>query len=203
MENPSTKHTPNVDIELENYSIIEKIGEGGYGIVYKAKQISTGQTVAIKILKFKEIPDQKSIKQQIARFDRETKLCAEINHPNIVKLLDKGFTANQEPFAVFEYISGQTLKDLITLHNGLSADETGVLMGQVLDALVAAHAKGIIHRDLKPHNIMVTQTGTRSHIKILDFGIGIFTHDFRTDDYKDITLTHEVIGTPAYSSPNS
>ncbi len=201
MENPSTKHTPNVDIELENYSILEKIGEGGYGIVYKAKQISTGQTVAIKILKFKEILDQKSIKQQIARFDRETKLCAEINHPNIVKLLDKGFTANQEPFAVFEYISGQTLKDLITLHNGLPADETGVLMGQVLDALVAAHAKGIIHRDLKPHNIMVTQTGTRSHIKILDFGIGIFTHDFRTDDYKDITLTHEVIGTPAYSSP--
>ncbi|WP_108805153.1 TOMM system kinase/cyclase fusion protein [Aquimarina sp. Aq107] len=201
MENPSTKNTPNVDIYLENYTILEKIGEGGYGIVYKAIQISTGQTVAIKILKFKEVLDQKSIKQQTARFDRETKLCAEINHPNIVKLLDKGYTNNQEPFAVFEYISGPTLKDLITLHNGISAEETGFLMGQVLDALVSAHAKGIIHRDLKPHNIMVTKTGTRSHIKILDFGIGIFTHDFRTSDYKDITLTHEVIGTPAYSAP--
>ncbi|SEL68226.1 TOMM system kinase/cyclase fusion protein [Aquimarina amphilecti] len=201
MENPSTKNAPNVDIHLENYTILEKIGEGGYGIVYKAIQVSTGQSVAIKILKFKEVLDQKSIKQQTARFDRETKLCAEINHPNIVKLLDKGYTGNQEPFAVFEYISGQTLKDLITLHNGISAEETGFLMGQVLDALVSAHAKGIIHRDLKPHNIMVTKTGTRSHIKILDFGIGIFTHDFRTSDYKDITLTHEVIGTPAYSAP--
>ncbi|MBQ4802723.1 TOMM system kinase/cyclase fusion protein [Aquimarina sp. MMG015] len=201
MENPSTKNAPNVDIYLENYTILEKIGEGGYGIVYKATQLSTGQLVAIKILKFKETPDQKTIKQQIARFDRETKLCAELNHPNIVKLLDKGYTSNKEPFAVFEYISGETLKDLITLQHGLPADVTGTLMGQVLDALVAAHAQGIIHRDLKPHNIMVTQTGKRSYIKILDFGIGAFTNDFKTNEYKDITLTHEVIGTPAYSAP--
>jgi len=200
MKTPSMNQYTNA-LNLENYEILEKIGEGGYGIVYKAKQASTGQLVAIKILKFKEAPNEKAVKQQVARFDRETKLCAELNHPNIVKLLDKGYTNNQEPFAVFEYISGDTLKDQITLQNGLAADETGVLMGQVLDALVAAHSKGIIHRDLKPHNIMVTKTGTRSHIKILDFGIGAFSNDFKSSEYKDITITNEVIGTPAYSAP--
>lgn len=188
-------------VHLENYKVLEKIGEGGYGLVYKAEQISTGQTVAIKMLKFKESVDGQSKKQQIARFERETHLCAQINHPNIVKLLDKGYTANQEPYAVFEYIWGETLKELIGYTNGIPAEETGVLMGEVLEALVYAHSKGIVHRDLKPYNIMVTKTGTRSHAKILDFGIGAFTNDFRANDYADLTLTQEVIGTPAYCAP--
>ncbi len=189
-------------IELENYTLIEKIGEGGFGHVYKAEQKSTGQLVAIKLLKIANSEfDQQKRKNQIARFERETQLCAEINHPNIVKLIDKGYTSNNEPFAVFEYVTGQTLKDLILQTNGIDPSETGVLMEQVLNALVCAHEKGIVHRDLKPHNIMVTKTGSKNHIKILDFGIGAFTTDFRNNDYKSLTLTKEMLGTPAYSAP--
>ncbi|TSE04657.1 TOMM system kinase/cyclase fusion protein [Aquimarina algiphila] len=201
MKNVSTTHKSDVDIDLKNYRIQEKIGEGGYGKVFKAEQISTGQTVAIKMLKFKDTLSEQSKKQHIARFERETQLCVQINHPNIVTLLDKGYTIDEEPYAVFEYISGETLKDLINRTNGLSAEETGVLMEQVLDALECAHAKGIIHRDLKPHNIMVTKRKTKSYVKILDFGMGTFSYDFKSDDYKDLTLTQEVIGTPAYSAP--
>ncbi|MTI32495.1 TOMM system kinase/cyclase fusion protein [Xanthovirga aplysinae] len=188
-------------LTLDNYVSLQKIGEGGYGLVYKAKQLSTGQTVALKTLKFQDSLDPQKKNHQIARFERETRLCAEINHPHIVRLLDKGFTKNGEPFAVFEYVSGETLKDLIIQKGSLSANDTKELMGQVLDALACAHTKGIVHRDLKPHNIMVTQTGSKSHVKILDFGIGAFTHHFRNLDYKSLTLTQEVVGTPAYSAP--
>ncbi|MEM7036784.1 MAG: TOMM system kinase/cyclase fusion protein, partial [Bacteroidota bacterium] len=177
------------------------IGEGGYGLVYRAEQASTGQRVAIKVLKLDPAAEEMRRKYQIARFERETQLCAELSHPHIVTLLDKGWTKDEVPYAVFEYIEGETLKDMIVRQSGLSAEETGELMGQVLDALAAAHAKGIVHRDLKPHNIMIQQAGSQKHVKILDFGIGAFTREFRTNDYQSLTLTREVMGTPAYSAP--
>lgn len=187
--------------ELNGYRIVEMIGEGGYGFVYAAEQVSTGQRVAVKMLKLDPELDEQKRNYQIARFERESKLCAELNHPHIVGLLDKGITKGNIPFAIFEFIEGDTLKDVIVQKGGLSAVETGELMGQVLDALAAAHKRGIVHRDLKPHNIMVTQSGSQSHIKILDFGIGAFTREFQTNDYKSLTLTREVMGTPAYSAP--
>jgi TOMM system kinase/cyclase fusion protein len=187
-------HTP-------GYLLLEEIGEGGFGTVYKAEQISTGQMVAIKTIKFKEASDPQKQKQYIARFERETEICANMNHPHIVRLIDKGYFENNDPFAVYEFVSGQSLKDHILESGGLSAIETGELMGQVLDALTCAHARGIVHRDLKPHNIMVTKTGSKTHIKVLDFGIGVFTHEVRTLNYKSLTLTQEVLGTPTYSAP--
>ncbi len=154
---------------MKNYISLEKIGEGGNGLVYKAKQISTGQIVALKVLKFGNPENIKRKKSQIARFERETQLCASISHPNIVKLLDKDYTENGDPFAVYEFVTGETLKNLIIRSKGLSATITGELMGQVLDALDCAHSKGIVHRDLKPGNIMVTKSGKKNHIKILGF----------------------------------
>lgn len=189
------------DPSISGYSILEKIGEGGFGLVYKAKQTNTGQLVAIKVLKNTQTVDEQKIVHQKARFERETQLSAQLSHPHIVKLLDKGYTETGEPFAVFEYIAGQTLKDYVIREGGLSATETGELMGQVLDALASAHEQGIVHRDLKPQNLMVTKTGTRNHIKILDFGIGAFTQEYRTKDYKSLTLTKEMVGTPSYSAP--
>lgn len=185
-------------IDKNKYKLIEIVGEGGYGIVYKATQVNTGQFVAIKLLKINTI-DQQSIQQHIDRFDRETKLCAGINHPNIVKLIDKGFSKNNEPFAVFEFIDGDTLKDIIAIKGGLPPSQIGDILGQVLDGLICAHDKGIVHRDLKPHNIMITQSGSRSFVKILDFGTSSFTSNLNTS--KQTTLTNEVIGTPAYSAP--
>lgn len=186
---------------IPNYTLLEKIGEGGFGLVFKAKQSNTGQLVAVKVLKNDLGIDEQKRKHQQARFERETQLSARINHPHIVKLLDKGHTEKGELFAVFEYVAGETLKDYIIRNGALSAVETGVLMGQALDALVCAHEQGIVHRDLKPQNLMVSQTGSQRHIKILDFGIGAFTHEYRTKDYKSLTLTKEMVGTPSYSAP--
>lgn len=186
---------------IKNFKFVEKIGEGGYGFVYKAIQISTGKFVAIKTLKIQEgITDHKK-KQQLARFERETQLCAEINHPNIVQLLDKGCLKNGEPYAIFEYVEGETLKSYILRNKRLPATEMATLMGQVLDALVCAHNKGIVHRDLKPQNVMVSKLGSKTHIKILDFGIGAFTQDHRSLEYQNLTITQDVLGTPTYSAP--
>ncbi len=190
-----------LEISLKGYVLQKEIGKGGFGTVYRAEQISTGQSVAVKIFTFREPDDLKKRNQNIARFERETQICAEINHPHIVKLLDKGYTDDQEPFAVFEYVSGETLKNLILQNGGLSVKETGELMGQVLDALACAHIKGIVHRDLKPDNIMVMKTGSRLHVKVLDFGISVFTQDVHSIDYKKLTLTQEALGTPTYCAP--
>ncbi|EAY30259.1 TOMM system kinase/cyclase fusion protein [Microscilla marina] len=190
-----------INPSIPNYTLLEKIGEGGFGLVYKAKQSNTGQLVAIKVLKNDAGIDEQKHRHQQARFERETQLSAKINHPHIVKLLDKGYTETGELFAVFEYVAGETLKDYIIRNGALPAAETGVLMGQALDALVCAHDQGIVHRDLKPQNLMVSQTGSQRHIKILDFGIGAFTQEHRTKDYKSLTLTKEMVGTPSYSAP--
>ena len=188
-------------MKLANYELLDIIGEGGFGLVYRAKQLSTGQTVAIKVLKFDGNISEQKKQHQIARFDRETQLSAQLNHPHIVKLLDKGTTEDNRMYAVFEYVEGQTLKELVIEKNGLTPTETGDLMGQILDGLASAHAQGIVHRDLKPTNIMVAKTGLKAHAKILDFGIGAFTASFQPKDYALLTLTKETIGTPAYSAP--
>jgi TOMM system kinase/cyclase fusion protein len=174
----------NPDQPISGYRIIELLGEGAFGRVHKAIQITTNQPVAIKIVKPQNT-------QQVARFEREVQICAEISHPYIVKLLDKGYTSDNIPFVVFEYISGTTLKKHILEKGMLTISETKELMGQILDALSCAHDRGIVHRDLKPENIMITRTGTRSYVKILDFGIGAFTQEYVTD----------TAGTPAYAAP--
>ena len=185
------------NLAIPNYELIEKIGEGGFGLVYKGRQSNTEQLVAIKILKT-GINNPENDKQR-ARFERETKLSAQLHHPHIVRLIDKGFTQEGQPFAVFEYIVGETLKQRITLEQGISPVETQLLMGQVLDALISAHAQGIAHRDMKPQNIMITQTGAKPYAKILDFGIGAFIQD--SQDYERVTFTSELIGSPHYIAP--
>ncbi|OJJ22131.1 hypothetical protein BKI52_08830 [marine bacterium AO1-C] len=185
------------DLLIPNYELIEKIGEGGFGLVYKARQNNTGQLVAIKVLKT-GLNAPKDAKQR-ARFERETKLSAQLHHPHIVRLIDKGFTEKGQPFAVFEYIIGETLKQRIILQQGISPVETKLLMSQVLDALISAHTLGIAHRDMKPQNIMVTQTGAKPYAKVLDFGIGAFTQ--HSQDYQSIAFTSELIGSPNYIAP--
>lgn len=201
MENLNTSFRSLKDIQIENYTLISEIGQGGYGVVYKAKQESTNQIVAIKTVQIGENFNQDKKERQIERFERETSLCAEINHPNIVKLLDKGSTSEGVPFAVFEYVSGETLKELIVQEPKLKPEEIGELMGQVLDALACAHEKGIVHRDLKPGNIMCMKSGTKRHVKILDFGISTLIQEVRTEAYEALTISQDFVGTPIYSAP--
>lgn len=174
---------------MEYYSIVEILFEGMHSSVYKAIQKNTRQYVAIKLIRKKML----SGRQLQERFEREVKICAAINHPCIVRLLDTGYTSDHLPFVVFEYIAGITLRQFIQEQGAISLPLAAELMGQVLDALACAHSTGIVHRDLKPENIMITQPGARPYVKVLDFGIGAFTGDsFPADN---------IAGTPAYCAP--
>ncbi|NQZ07979.1 MAG: TOMM system kinase/cyclase fusion protein [Algicola sp.] len=182
------------------YQLFEKIGEGGFGRVYRAKQVNTGQIVAIKFLSLSTEFDEAKKQRYIERFERETLLCSRLQHPNIVRLLDKG-RCGDLLYAVFEYVEGKTLRQTLLDAGSLFPVEAAEIMAQVLDALSHAHEQGVIHRDIKPANIMLTKTGAKTHAKILDFGIGTLVNEVRQLDYKSITLTQETLGTPSYSAP--
>src|SRR5262249_22362957 len=183
------------------WEIVEPIGSGSFGRVYKARQRSTRQLVAIKVLRFVDGDSCADIENQIERFRREARLCAELSHPNIVPLVDSGETADGRLYAVFQYIPGSTLKEILAQEGTLSWNEAAHLMTQVLDALACAHARGIVHRDLKPENIMVTSTGIRRNALVLDFGLGGFWREVGNRSLARLTTTHELMGTPCYAAP--
>lgn len=184
---------------IPGYSHFRVIGEGGFGRVYRARQISTGRTFAIKVARLSEVGEEQR-RRRLARFQRELSLCRDLHHPNIVGLVDQG-EVDALPYAVFEYVEGHTLCDLLRQQGALPPGQAKKLMAQVLDALTCAHQRGIVHRDLKPANIMVMSTGARVAAKVLDFGIGAFLPGFRREDTTAITTSLDSLGTPAYVSP--
>lgn len=186
---------------VPGYRLLEALGQGGFARVFRAVHERTQRTVALKVLRLDATLDDARRSRQLARFWRETALCADLHHPHIVGLLDRGQTSGGDPFAAYEFVPGETLGELVRRGRGLPAAEAGELMGQVLDALACAHARGIIHRDLKPDNIMVTRTGSQAHVVVLDFGISALTEQARGEGYENLTLTREAVGTPAYAAP--
>ncbi|KZN40622.1 TOMM system kinase/cyclase fusion protein [Pseudoalteromonas luteoviolacea] len=187
--------------ESSNYELQNKIGEGGFGKVFKAKQNSTGQIVAIKFLAIEPHCEEQKKQRYIERFKRETSLSSQLQHPNIVRLLNQGQIDEDLLYGVFEFVEGRSLREHLLIEGPFSAPEATDIMSQVLDALIHAHSKGIVHRDIKPANIMLSKTGAKLHAKILDFGIGTLTHDSRQSDFRTLTLTQETLGTPSYSAP--
>lgn len=183
----------------EKYQLLEELGRGANGIVYKALQKSTEKTVAIKLMRSQTLSHSQLTKYQ-QRFLKEASICARLSHPHIVQLLDQGTCEDNTPFAVYEYISGSTLKEYFNDSQKFSIAEFTELMSQALDALAYAHKHEIVHRDLKPSNIMVTKEGAVAHIKILDFGIGTLLNEVQNNKWQ-LTLTNDILGTPTYSSP--
>ncbi|WP_240650203.1 TOMM system kinase/cyclase fusion protein [Pseudoalteromonas rubra] len=183
------------------YELIHKIGEGGFGKVYKAKNKNTDQLVAIKFLALEPHLDEAKKHRYIERFKRETSLSSQLQHPHIVRLLDKGQVDENLLYGVFEYVEGQSLREHLIQEGALDAVDATDIMLQVLDALIHAHQKGIVHRDIKPANIMLTQAGAKTYAKILDFGIGTLSQESRHQDFATLTLTQETLGTPSYSAP--
>ena len=158
--------------KIGHYEIVEKLGEGGMGVVYKAHDTHLGRFVAIKIL-----PPEKVSTERRARFFQEARAASALNHPNIVHIYDIASEGDVD-FIAMEFIAGKALDRAIP-RKGLRVDEVLKIGVQVADALGAAHGVGLIHRDLKPGNVMVTEQG---HVKIVDFGLAKLTEQLGEDE---------------------
>ena len=186
---------------LSHFEILEKLGEGGMGVVYKARDTHLDRLVAIKILP----PDKVGDRDRRLRFVQEAKTASALNHPGIVTIHDIAQHDGVD-FIAMEFVSGRTLDHVIP-RRGLRLNETVDYGIQIADALAAAHAAGIVHRDLKPSNIVVTEQG---RIRILDFGLAKLVERPGTgvwDEGPTNTLTAvataqgAIVGTVAYMSP--
>jgi len=191
---------PEIGQTISHYKILSKIGQGGMGVVYRAEDTNLNRQVAIKVL-----PDMfSSDPERMARFEREAKLLASLNHPNIAAIYGLE-TAEGKRFLVLELVEGETLSQRIA-KGPLPVDEAVEVCRQIADGVEAAHEKGIIHRDLKPANVKITP---ESKVKVLDFGLAKAFHDepSASDQSHSPTLTDQmtrpgvILGTAAYMSP--
>src|SRR5690349_22145934 len=180
---------------LGRYKLLEKIGEGGCGMVYVAEQKEpVRRKVALKVIKL-----GMDTKQVVARFEAERQALAMMDHPNIAKVLDAGTTEQGRPFFVMELVRGIKITDYCDQNNLPTKDRLALFI-KVCQAIQHAHQKGIIHRDIKPSNILVTLHDGQPVPKVIDFGIAKATEGKLTDATV-YTQLHQFIGTPAYMSP--
>ena len=181
--------------KIGRYKILEKVGEGGCGVVYVAEQTEpVRRRVALKVIKL-----GMDTRQVVARFEAERQALAMMDHPNIAKVLDAGSTEQGRPYFIMELVRGIRITDYCD-QNKLSTNERLDLFVKICQAIQHAHQKGIIHRDIKPSNILVTMHDGVPVPKVIDFGIAKAT-DGKLTDATVYTQLHQFIGTPAYMSP--
>ncbi|MDJ0828756.1 MAG: serine/threonine protein kinase [Desulfobacterales bacterium] len=179
--------------KLGQYTLEEKIGEGGMGKVYKASHAILKRPTAVKFLKPEAVnPDT------ITRFEREVQLTSQLTHPNTIEIYDYGHTPEGIFYYAMEYLPGINLAQLIELEGSISPGRVIHILKHICFSLEEAHAIGLVHRDIKPLNVILCERGGQfDAVKLLDFGL---VKDIRAHDIEH-TATHEMTGTPAYVAP--
>jgi serine/threonine-protein kinase len=171
----------------DRFTLLEQVGRGGMGVVWRAREDGSGTEVALKFL-HPAYADDPATRE---RFAREVELSRRVDSPNVVKVLGYGIREGQ-PYIALEFVKGKTLRDAIASHGPYAWPEARELLVQMAAGLAAAHAAGVIHRDLKASNVLVTSDGVA---KLTDFGIA------RALDLTAITRTGSLVGTPTYMAP--
>ncbi len=193
------------------YRIEELLGVGGFARVFRATQVDLGRTVAIKVLKPVRMEADGTVDSDLKRsevegwmqrFRREAKVISRLRDPCTITMYDYGHTDSGMSYMVFEYISGQSLEEVMEEQGAMEPERVVSILRQCLSSIEEAHSKGILHRDLKPANLMLYEhVGRRDRVKVLDFGIAKPSQDTPDFTRLDLTKDGKVVGTPRYMSP--
>jgi serine/threonine protein kinase len=190
----STDAALEADVEIDGrYRIETVLGTGAMGAVYRARHMTVGRAVAIKVL----APAWASHATMPARLREEARAASAIGHPGIVGILDAGSLPDGRPYLVMELLEGRSLAQVIGTEGPLDPPRAALILAGIARAIGAAHEAGIVHRDLKPENVMVTVTADGERIKVLDFGIAHAVAPLRAR----LTVPGTVMGTPEYMAP--
>ncbi len=181
-------------LDASRFEMLEQIGTGGMGSVYRAVQRSVGRHVAVKVL----APEHAANATGLARFVREANIVARLTHPNLVQLIDFGRDRDGNLLLVMELLEGESLRHVIRRESRLAPERAAYITVQCLNALRVAHAAGVIHRDLKPENIFLHRVGDDDHVKVLDFGVAKLTQNDVSDQH---TTQGSLVGTLRYMAP--
>ncbi len=177
--------------EIAGYRIQAVVGRGGMGVVYRATQLALARSVALKVI----APELASDVQFRERFKREARTAASINHPNVIAIHD----AREEGdvlLITMDYIDGMDLRALLAQERRLTPRRVAAIVGQVADALDAAHRRGLVHRDVKPANVLISAVAGREHVYLTDFGL-----TKSSSESGGVTATGIVVGTVDYMAP--
>lgn len=174
------------------FKIIDKLGQGGMGAVYKAEHVRMGRLCAIKVVS----SDLAKNVEALERFEREAKLSSLLKDPHAIGVYDFGKTLDGMFYLVMEFVEGETLSSILKKEGHLPLPRVVEICRQAGAALADAHSQKIIHRDLKPDNVMICNKNNKDWVEVLDFGIAKFSHE-----ESDLTNANLVMGTPAYMSP--
>ncbi|HEX6273707.1 MAG TPA: serine/threonine-protein kinase [Polyangiaceae bacterium] len=178
----------------DRYRVLELIGRGGMGVVYRAEHARIGKILALKLL----TGELTRHSDQVGRFKREALMASRLSHPNTVQVFDFG-DADGLAYLAMEYVRGENLGALVDRLGPLGADRTARIVVQICSSLAEAHEKGIVHRDLKPENIMVVKSASDDDVaKVLDFGLAKLRE---SSELSEVTLSGAIVGTPYYMAP--
>ncbi len=177
---------------MASYRILRKLGEGGQGVVFEAEQVDLGRHVALKRLR-RELRYDPSV---VERFLREARMCASVQHANVVTIYETG-ADDEGPFIAFELLAGESLETLVAREGPLPFATIGTVTEKILLALEEAHAAGLVHRDIKPANVFLSPGRRALGVKLLDFGVAKGSRDYGSR----LTMPGDVVGSLAFMAP--